>query len=57
METIKDLYINLAAGVLGVRWPSRLVATAAEDQLSSGGQLPTYSRSPFETGMKRHAFR
>src|SRR5262249_34613579 len=38
-------------------WPSRLVAAAAEDRLSFGGQLPTYSRSPFETGMKRHAFR
>jgi hypothetical protein len=31
--------------------PSLLVATAAEDRLSFGGQLPTYSRSPFETGM------
>ena len=31
METMKDLYINLAAGVLGERWPSRLVVAAAEN--------------------------
>jgi len=56
METMKNLYINLAAGVLGVRWPSRLVATAAEDHLSSGGNCrPILAVN--ETGMKRHAFR
>ncbi len=39
METIKDLYITLLPGVLGVRWPSRLVATASEDRLS----VPTHT--------------
>ena len=39
METIKDLYITLLPGVLGARWPSRLVATASEDRLS----VPTHT--------------
>jgi hypothetical protein len=39
METIKDLYITWLPGVLGVRWPSRLVATASEDRLS----VPTHT--------------
>src|SRR5215475_8600910 len=48
---------GICAKCVGERWPARLVATTAEDRLSFGGQLLTYSRSPFETGMKRHAFR
>jgi hypothetical protein len=35
METIKDLYIIRLPGVLGVRWPSRLVGTEEENRVST----------------------